>query len=155
MVNNGLCLSSWFGLTVTFILMGCIPTTQGARETDRLIDEAATCLATNVYHEARGESLTGQRAVADVTLNRVADARWPNDVCAVVWQPKQFSWTHDNHSDEMVEAQSRIVAYFIALEALSKPRVTDATHYHAVYIQPYWAKHLQYIERIGLHKFYK
>jgi spore germination cell wall hydrolase CwlJ-like protein len=90
-----------------------------------------------------------------VTLNRVTSPRWPNQVCAVVWQPYQFSWTNDNHSDVMVNAHARRVSYVIALEALSQPRVTEATHYHADYVQPYWAKHLQYIESIGQHKFYK
>ena len=50
------------------------------------------CLARNIYHEARGESNLGQRAVAWVTLNRAAHASFPEGICNVVNQPHQFSW---------------------------------------------------------------
>ena len=50
-------------------------------------------MALNIYHEARGEDTLGQYLVADVTLNRVADKRWPNTICKVVNQPWQFYWT--------------------------------------------------------------
>ena len=58
-----------------------------------MIAEALLCLTLNVYHEARGEPFLGQVAVAEVTLNRVDDLRWPDTVCEVVYQPYQFSWT--------------------------------------------------------------
>ncbi len=54
----------------------------------------AKCLADNLYHEARGESLAGIKAVASVVLNRVASKRWPNSICKVVYQRKQFSWAN-------------------------------------------------------------
>jgi len=54
---------------------------------------AATCLALNVYFEARNQDTDGQILVAEVTMNRVADDRFPDEVCAVVWQNKAFSWT--------------------------------------------------------------
>lgn len=57
------------------------------------------CLAQNIYFEARGEPITGQFAVAAVTMNRVASPKYPNSVCKVVWQRYQFSWTHDGKSD--------------------------------------------------------
>ena len=53
---------------------------------------SVTCLATNIYFEARSEDRVGQYAVAEVTLNRVASPDYPDDVCEVVWQDKQFSW---------------------------------------------------------------
>ena len=58
------------------------------------------CLAMNIYHEARGERMEGQIAVAQVTLNRAAHEEWPSTICDVVYQPKQFSWTHmiKNHT---------------------------------------------------------
>ena len=49
-----------------------------------MISAALMCMALNVYHESRSEDLRGQVAVANVTLNRVADSKWPNDVCSVV-----------------------------------------------------------------------
>jgi len=58
------------------------------------------CLATNIYFEARAESLAGQFAVADVTLNRVNDKRYPDNVCAVVMQAKmRESWKTKQHKD--------------------------------------------------------
>ena len=51
-------------------------------------------MALNIYHEARGESIEGQYAIAHVTLNRVASTKWPDSICDVVYQPYQFSWTH-------------------------------------------------------------
>ena len=56
--------------------------------------ETTDCMTANIYHEARGESLKGQYAVAHVVMNRVHHEQFPNSVCEVVFQPKQFSWTH-------------------------------------------------------------
>jgi len=58
------------------------------------------CLAKNIYFEARGENIKGQLAVGLVTINRMKDERWPDDVCGVVYQNKQFSWYWDGKSDE-------------------------------------------------------
>ena len=55
--------------------------------------EQHKCLAMNIYHEARSESMQGQIAVAQVTLNRVEHDKWPSTICEVVYEPKQFSWT--------------------------------------------------------------
>lgn len=62
-----------------------------------MLATALMCLALNVYHESRGEPIRGQEAVAMVTLNRADDyyGRWPGDVCGVVFQRSQFSWTND------------------------------------------------------------
>lgn len=79
------------------------------------------CLATNIYHEARGEPLEGQIAVASVTINRVHDHRWPDTICEVVFQAQrdpetreprlhrcQFSWYCDGEDREISFRQ----AYF-------------------------------------------
>jgi spore germination cell wall hydrolase CwlJ-like protein len=73
----------------------------------------------------------------------------------VVWQPYQFSWTHDDISDDMIDGPAKELAYRIAWESLNTPRDNDATHYHATYTLPYWAASLEYTQTIGLHKFYK
>lgn len=117
------------------------------------------CLAMNIYFEARSEDLMGQMAVAEVTLNRVKDKRWPDDVCGVVWQNKQFSWTHDGKSDKMYHHTSRRTAEGLARLYLSgeiESFLTDgSTHYHTVDIQPYWSGSLQKTTEIGDHVFYK
>jgi len=69
-------------------------------------EDELNCLALNIYHEARGEPLAGQFAVAYVTMNRVVSARYPSSVCSVVWQHRQFSWTQDGKSDRPREREA-------------------------------------------------
>ncbi|MBE0438105.1 MAG: cell wall hydrolase [Methylomicrobium sp.] len=61
-----------------------------------MLSVATICLAMNIYHEARGEPLQGQYAVAHVTMNRVKSNEFPNDVCGVVVQKRAFAWVPDN-----------------------------------------------------------
>ncbi len=125
-----------------------------------MILEALTCLALNVYHEARSEPLTGQIAVAQVTLNRVASPRYPDEVCDVVWQRKQFSWTHDGKSDKPRDAkawaQAQEVASIVYHNTLTLDELTPETlHYHADWVTPHWAHNQQPVTRIGSHIFYE
>lgn len=60
-------------------------------------ERETTCLAQNIYREARSESREGQTWVGLVTLAMAQDSRWPRDVCGVVWEYKQFSWTLDEN----------------------------------------------------------
>lgn len=125
-----------------------------------MILEALTCLALNVYHEARSEPLAGQLAVAQVTLNRAASERYPDTVCDVVWQRKQFSWTHDGKSDKPREAQAwaqaQEVASIVYHGTLTLDELTpDVLHYHADWVTPQWAHNKQPVARIGSHIFYK
>lgn len=125
--------------------------------------ERVTCLAQNVWFEARGSSVDDQLAVAHVVLNRVADARYPDDVCEVVWQPKQFSWTHDGLSDRVrfdnaIDRRIWKELVQLAMAAISG-RLDDptggATHYHADYVQPGWAGRMDLLIRIDDHLYYR
>lgn len=123
---------------------------------------SVTCLATNIYFEARSEDRLGQFAIAEVTLNRVASPEYPDDVCEVVWQHKQFSWTHDGKSDRPTDAAAWSQALAIAAAAMSdftteEYRVVGATvyHYHAKYVQPSWSKDMRQVAVIGSHIFYE
>ena len=128
------------------------------------------CLAQNIYHEARSESTAGRMAVALVTLNRVKDERFPNTICGVVKQTKyypsgridlhscQFSWYCDGKSDEPKDSKTWIESIRIADQVLNEIKidVTDgALWYHADYIYPYWADHLERVIQIEDHIFYK
>jgi spore germination cell wall hydrolase CwlJ-like protein len=102
------------------------------------------CLVANVYHEARGESVLGQAAVAYVTLNRVRSPAYPDSVCGVVWQKGQFSWTEDGKSDRMTDLDAIGKAVDIALAA-SRGKIKDPTggslHYYAhEKVRPEWSK---------------
>tara|TARA_B100000963_G_scaffold357961_1_gene381391 strand:+ start:552 stop:1082 length:531 start_codon:yes stop_codon:yes gene_type:complete len=133
------------------------------------------CLAQNIYFEAGNQPFIGRFAVANVTLNRVNDLQFPNTVCEVVYQsaaykkswtgeiiPKrgmcQFSWYCDGKSDEPKDSVTWIESIRIADMALQSSNfdVTEgALWYHADYIHPYWADHLEYVVTIENHIFYK
>lgn len=115
-----------------------------------LSSAAVLCLALNIYHEARGEPIDGQIAVAAVTLNRVQDPRWPDTVCDVVYQPNQFSWT--NHAPLPIdEPEALLLAFQLASEA--QPDPDFGTHYHSITIDDPWG--LPLLGQIGNHRFYQ
>jgi len=130
------------------------------------------CLALNIYHEARGESEEAQIAVAHVTLNRVASPRFPNNICSVVKQAKrdstgkiirhrcQFSWFCDGASDTPKEADAwaraqRLASTAIRWYAVGEDFSLGATHYHAVYVHPYWAEAFEHVLTLDKHIFYR
>lgn len=115
------------------------------------------CLAKNIYYESRGEVAEGQIAVAHVTLNRVAHDNWPNTICEVVYQPKQFSWTFlikdQNPKDEKLWKQANIIARDVIIGNTVDPTY-GATFYHANYVNPSWIKYMEISKVIGVHIFY-
>jgi len=126
-----------------------------------------TCLALNVYYEARGESLAGKYAVAEVTMNRVASRRFPGTVCEVVYEKKwdrlrkryvgAFSWTEFDvipHPEGEQWHRAREVAETVYF-GRQPPQLNGALHYHATYIRPSWSLGRQPVARIGGHVFYK
>lgn len=122
--------------------------------------EEHVCLAKNIYFEARNESLKGQMAVAIVTMRRVQDPRYPNTVCGVVYDNKQFSWYSDGLSDRPRNHRSYEDIALIAGAMLDTDTVIfdftyGSTHYHATWIEnPYWASPQKITARIGRHIFY-
>lgn len=127
------------------------------------------CLKEALYHESRGSSFADQVAVADVILNRVESSRYPNTVCGVVHQAKlwkgnpvrnqcQFSYYCDGRSDHMLDTEAKHNAQLIAIQTLSGSYrgITESSlMYHATYVNPYWAKHYQFVSTIGAHKYYR
>jgi N-acetylmuramoyl-L-alanine amidase len=118
---------------------------------------AAYCLALNVYWEARGEEPDAQRMIAEVVMERVNTEGYPKSVCEVVWQDKQFSWTHDGKSDKPKDTVAWLYAQIVANEVLlyGGEFRTGATHYHTRDTAPHWAKDLQMVGMYGGHIFYK
>tara|TARA_B100000795_G_C22412893_1_gene291524 strand:- start:90 stop:524 length:435 start_codon:yes stop_codon:yes gene_type:complete len=127
------------------------------------------CLTDNIYFEARSQGFAGWVAVAQVTLNRVKDKRFPNTICEVVKQGLtyqsghpiknkcQFSWYCDGKSDEIINTKiheeiSIMVNNYIHFGF----DITDgATHYHADYVLPSWAKTKTKTIEIDDHIFYR
>ena len=136
----------------------------------------AKCLADNMYFEARNQGTAGITAVSNVVLNRVKSKMYPSNICEVVrqgphresWRKNgeyhpvrhkcQFSWYCDGKSDEPKDSVTWIESIRIADMALQSSNfdVTEgALWYHADYIHPYWADHLEYVVTIENHIFYK
>jgi spore germination cell wall hydrolase CwlJ-like protein len=117
--------------------------------------QEVACLAKNIYHEARGEPLRGQVAVAQVTLNRLNNGSFGNSICEVVYAKKQFSWTLK--PNKILDEQAWEVAVKIAKAVLDNtmhiPELT-ALYFHATYVKPRWAKQKQKVTTIGKHIFY-
>tara|TARA_Y100001963_G_scaffold35203_1_gene49088 strand:+ start:300 stop:749 length:450 start_codon:yes stop_codon:yes gene_type:complete len=125
------------------------------------------CLALNIYHEAKNQSVTGKYAVAETTMNRVRDKRWPSTVCGVVKQQRngvcQFSWYCDGKSDKpkihnVIEKEQWIISIQIAEAVLRYGQIAvtnGALWYHSVKVKPYWANVYRQTVQIEDHIFYK
>jgi N-acetylmuramoyl-L-alanine amidase len=125
------------------------------------LDDEANCMAVAVYHEARGESVEGQLAVARVIMNRAASGKYPTTWCGVVKQPWQFSFVNphsgylpsvDQASDAWRKAQG-VTRLAMANVVPSLP--TDCLWYHANYVAPSWGRRLTRVSQIGAHIFYR
>ncbi len=138
-----------------------------------ILETALMCMALNMYHEAKNQSMLGQIAVGQVVMNRVEDKRFPDNVCDVITEAVtykgtdkpvlhkcQFSWYCDGQKDEpdfdskewwdAKEYASIVLSGTIMLD------VTEgATHYHATYVRPAWAKTKTKTTRIDRHIFYR
>lgn len=144
--------------------------------------EQAYCLALNIYHESRGESISGQFAVAHTTMNRVRDRRYPNTLCGVVKDAAdmrtdipslpainrcQFSWYCDGKPDTVyltkggkrltLNINSFEVASVVALmtmTGMSSDNTQGATHYYNYKIvTPKWASHFTPTITVGNHTY--
>ncbi len=122
------------------------------------------CLTTAIYYEAASESEDGQRAVAQVVLNRVRHPAYPASVCGVVYQGSerssgcQFSFTCDGSLLRTPSLTGWARARRIATAALSGSvyaPVGHATHYHTHQVLPHWAPSLIKSAVIGAHIFYR
>jgi hypothetical protein len=124
----------------------------------------ANCLARAIYFEARGESVRGQEAVAQVVLARVRSPDRPKTICGVVYEGSnlstgcQFSFTCDGIPDLINDrgawARAQRIASLAMLRKL-KPVARGATYYHANYVRPSWASHMIRVATIGTHIFYR
>ena len=114
---------------------------------------AITCLALNIYHEARGEPIEGMQAVALVTLNRSLVTN--KSICEVVHSPNQFSWTI--YKPKATDPKAYKLAEKVAIDVLTG-KVSDITHgstfYHNKQVSPYWKRKFVFRKKIGSHYFY-
>ena len=131
-----------------------------AYQATELSDSEQDCLASAVYFEARGESLEGQLAVAEVVLNRARSGKYPTTLCGVVEQPWQFSFVNRTGripaANRDSDAWRKAVAVArIAQDGVTEQLTSDVLWYHADYVAPSWGRRLNRTQKIGLHIFYR
>lgn len=117
------------------------------------------CLAKNIFHEAGVEDRMGKYAVAQVTLNRMKNPKYPTTVCDVVMDPFQFSWANDRkvrwtHPKGKLWEESKQIALKVLAEGYRVKGLEQANYYHADYVKPFWKKPEAKIAQIGTHIFY-
>lgn len=170
-------------MSINELLISLLITVSPVEIDDKLVineflNKEAVCLTQNVYHEARNQPHAGQMAVMSVTLNRVKDSRFPNTICGVVKQGPhrpswkgtgemipvrhrcQFSWYCDGKSDTAHDKDTYNSIYLFTTQLVSGTitllDITDgATHYHADYVSPSWAKTKTKTIEIEDHIFYR
>lgn len=128
-----------------------------ARNTPRFSQNDLNCLAEAIYFEARGESLQGQAAVAEVVLNRVDSRHFPSTVCGVINQPAQFSYTIGGRkkiSNKAAYLRARDIAQ-AALSGAPRNLAGGATYFHTRAVRPSWSHRFQRTVQIGAHIFYR
>lgn len=122
------------------------------------------CLTEALYFEARGEPIEGQYAVAEVILNRVDHARYPNSVCEVVNEGTgrrfacQFTYTCDGRPEEITDQRALHRVGHIArimLDGAPRDLTGGATHYHADWVDPRWSRIYPRTAEYGVHIFYR
>jgi spore germination cell wall hydrolase CwlJ-like protein len=161
-----------FGALLMFILL--IPSRAHASD----YDETRFCMAQNIYFEAGNQPFVGKFAVGNVVMNRVNDLQFPNTVCEVVYQAKeykiswktgeqipkrgmcQFSWYCDGKSDEPNRNSKQwtdavTYARYVYTGRIAIDITEGSTHYHATYVRPSWAKTKTRTTRIESHIFYR
>ena len=133
-----------------------LPANEGPRALD--------CMTAAVFYEAASESTGGQRAVAQVVLNRLRHPAYPKTVCGVVFQGAglktgcQFTFVCDGSLERRPSTDGWLRARQVAAAALAgyvEKSVGGATHYHTVWVAPYWSGELVKVANIGAHIFYR
>jgi len=157
-----------FGAFLMFILL--FPTKVKASDANNEI----YCMAQNIYFEAGNQPLAGKIAVAQVVINRTNHPNYPTTMCDVIYQAKwkenwlgnlvpirhqcQFSWFCDGKSDDPVDSPTWMNSLKVAADVVQGKYgdITEgSTHYHSVYVNPYWADSLNETVIINEHIFYK
>lgn len=128
-----------------------------SRSSDADLDDEARCLAGAVYFESKGESLSGQLAVARVVINRARSGRFASSLCGVVYQPGQFSFVR-GRSIPAINTTSRdwhkaVAITQIALDNSWSNPAEGALFFHARRVSPGWR--LTRVAAIDNHIFYR
>ncbi len=125
--------------------------------------EGFKCLADAIFFEARGETLAGQYAVAEVVINRLNSKKFPNTICGVVTQGGitrnrcQFSFYCDGKPDSIHETDTYAKVMKVAHNAITdnyRPLTQGSTYFHSLHVKPKWSDIFRHTVTVGNHKFY-
>ena len=122
--------------------------------------ESIKALALNMYHEARGEGFAAMQMVGEVTLNRVNSETYPDNICDVVYQKSQFSWTRNKKDKTPKEQDQWELAMKIATKLIEGDIVyfnNGATHFVNPKFErhmPSWTRKFERVAKVGSHIFY-
>lgn len=150
-------------ICLVFVLLASITATLHAKsindssQVQKLSNKQIECLVRNAYFESRNQGVKGMQAVTWVVLNRTKHPSYPSTPCAVIAQPKQFSWV-SNKTPQIKEKDTYTQAERVVEGVLSgklKDNTNSSTHFHSARIKPIWASRLSYTTTIGSHCFYK
>lgn len=131
--------------------------------------EDIKCLAYNIYHEAKNQSIAGMLLPGRAVVNRVRHSFYPDNVCDVVWELRQdnetkkwvpmFSWTADGESDfphnEAMYTVAKELAFRILVNNEYDGLFEGATHFHTVFIKPAWRNDFKKLGRVDDHFYYR
>ena len=158
-------------VVASVIAFACTPVSVSAAKPRSTFVTAEQCMTANLFFEARGESVEGMKAVAKVTMNRKKSKRYPNTVCKVVFQPMQFSFTHQQSWESIVKvlhgdlsgfALKDRAAYQEAAKVAQKAvkgqlwvsALKDSLWYHTDKVNPKWNRKMTKVAKIGNHLFF-
>lgn len=149
-------------IVITFVtLMTYVLSTQAVFaeiiiDCDKIRNNETLCMACNIYYEARSESILGQSLVGLVVLSRVSSPKYPDNICKVIWQPYQFSWTKDGISDKVLNSEAWLQAIQISkrLQGINNPYISNILWYHNEDMVPWWAATKSRVATVGRHIFY-
>lgn len=126
------------------------------------------CAVRNLYHEGRGEGLVGQAFIVKSVLNRVRDTKHPHSVCKVIYQNKQFSWTHQipknkqqvpnktTSEKELLRRLEALSTVVILLDRVGVDFTQGSKFYHSTKVKPNWDyRKLEKVQIVGNHVFYR
>ena len=134
---------------------------------------ALVCMANAIYFEGRSESTVAQIAIGQVIMNRVDDHRFPDTVCDVVTDGLRYSWNTrkivrnkcafsfycdgkpEHINDKKSYRWAEEISWGILHGRLHIDLTDGSTHYHANYVQPYWADAFTKTVCIDTHCFYR
>ncbi|GHA21201.1 hypothetical protein GCM10007989_15520 [Devosia pacifica] len=152
-------------LLSAYVQDGYLPTQERILKADKERD----CLAQAIYHEARGESASGQMAVANVIVNRALSNRYPSSLCGVVYQNAdkgryrcQFTFACDGRSDNPTERRAWLRSKALADEVYTEYALgegletlpSSVLYYHTTAVKPSWSRVFTRVAQIGSHIFY-